>query len=52
MSKSELIKLSGWAFIAGALGFVTILSNSDLIAFPEWVISWQSGCSVCALVNN
>jgi hypothetical protein len=28
MSKSHLIKLSGWAFILGAFGFITILSNS------------------------
>ena len=52
MSKSELIKFSGWAFIAGSLAFVTILSNSDLITFPGSVISWLSGCSVCALVSN
>lgn len=39
MSKAELIKLSGWAFIAGALAFVTILSNSDPIAFPGSIIS-------------
>jgi hypothetical protein len=28
MSKSEFIKSSGWAFIVGALAFITILSNS------------------------
>jgi hypothetical protein len=38
MSKPELIKKSGWAFIAAALAFVTILSNSDPIAFPgSWI---------------
>jgi len=39
MSKSELIKLSGWAFIAGSFAFITILSNSDPIAIPGSVIS-------------
>jgi hypothetical protein len=39
MSKSELIKLSGWGFIAGSLAFITILSNSDPIAIPGSVIS-------------
>ena len=28
MSKSEFIKFGGWAFIVGALAFITILSNS------------------------
>jgi hypothetical protein len=28
MSKPELIKLSGWMFISGAVAFITILSNS------------------------
>ena len=28
MSKSQLVKLSGWAFVAGAFAFITILSNS------------------------
>ena len=37
MSKS--IRSSGWAFIAGALAFITILSNSDPIAIPGSVIS-------------
>ena len=39
MSKSELIKLSGWAFMAGSFAFATILSNSDPIAIPGSVIS-------------
>jgi hypothetical protein len=38
MSKPELIKRSGWVFIAGALAFATILTNSDPIAFPgSWI---------------
>ena len=28
MSKPELIKLSGWMLISGAVAFITILSNS------------------------
>src|SRR6266508_1467489 len=28
MSKSQLVKLSGWAFILGAFGIITILTNS------------------------
>src|SRR6266545_4204068 len=39
MSKFELIKLSGWAFIAGSFAFITILSNSDPLAIPGSVIS-------------
>ena len=39
MSKSALIKLSGWAFIAGAFAFITLLSNSDPIALPGSIIS-------------
>ena len=39
MSKPELIKSSGWAFIAGAFAFITILSNSDPIAIPGSEIS-------------
>jgi hypothetical protein len=39
MSKSELIKLSGWAFIAGAFAFITLLSGSDPIAIPGSVVS-------------
>jgi len=37
MSKS--IRSSGWAFIAGAFAFITILSNSDPLAIPGSVIS-------------
>ena len=38
MSRPELIKLSGWTFIAGSFAFGTILSNSDPIAFPgSWI---------------
>lgn len=39
MSKPELIKRSGWLFIAGALAFGTILTNSDPIAIPGSVVS-------------
>ena len=39
MSKSELIKLSGWAFIASAVAFITILTGSDPIAIPGSLIS-------------
>ena len=39
MSKSQLVKFSGWAFILGAFAFVTILSGSDALAFPGSVIS-------------
>lgn len=39
MSNSEFIKFSGWAFIAGSFAFITILSNSDPLAFPGSVIS-------------
>ena len=39
MSKSELIKLSGWAFLAGSFAFLTILSGSDPLAIPGSVIS-------------
>lgn len=39
MSKPELIKKSGWAFILAGFGFVTILTGSDPIAFPGSVIS-------------
>jgi hypothetical protein len=42
MSKPELIKRSGWAFIASAVAFITILSNSDPIAIP--------GSVVCAIL--
>ena len=39
MSKSELIKSSGWAFILGAFSFATILTGSDPLAIPGSVIS-------------
>ena len=39
MSKSELIKSSGWFFVVGAFTFITILSGSDPIAIPGSVIS-------------
>ena len=39
MSNTASLKLSGWAFIAGALAFVTILTGSDPIAIPGSVIS-------------
>ena len=45
MSKPELIKRSGWLFIAGALAFATILTNSDPIAFPG---SWTSALLLAA----
>jgi hypothetical protein len=39
MTKSQLIKFSGWAFILGGFGFATILTGSDPIAFTGLVIS-------------
>jgi hypothetical protein len=39
MSKSQLIKFTGWAFILGAFGFITILANSDSLTFAGSVIS-------------
>lgn len=39
MSKPELIKRSGWAFIAGAVAFISILTGSDPIAIPGSVAS-------------
>ena len=39
MSKTELIKRSGWLFIAGAFAFITILTGSDPIAIPGSVVS-------------
>ena len=39
MPKSELIKRSGWAFIAGSFAFATILTNSDPLAIPGSMIS-------------
>lgn len=39
MSKPELIKKSGWAFIASAIAFITLLSGWDPIAIPGSVVS-------------
>jgi hypothetical protein len=39
MSKPELIKSSGWFFIAGAIAFITILTGSDPIAIPGSQVS-------------
>ena len=39
MAKPELIKRSGWAFVAGAFAFITLLSGSDPIAIPGSVVS-------------
>ena len=39
MSIPNLIKRSGWLFIAGALAFITILTGSDPIAIPGSVVS-------------
>jgi hypothetical protein len=39
MSKPEVIRNSGWAFIAGAFAFLTILGGSDPIAIPGSEIS-------------
>lgn len=39
MSNSPLIKSSGWAFIASAFAFITILTGSDPIAIPGSEIS-------------
>jgi len=39
MSKPELIKRSGWVFVAGAFAFITLLSGSDPIAIPGSVVS-------------
>jgi hypothetical protein len=39
MSKSELIKRSGWFFVAGGFAFITILSGSDPLAIPGSVVS-------------
>jgi len=46
MSKSEYIKFSGWAFVAGSFAFLTILSNSDAIQFGLWHLAdLQLHCS-------
>ena len=39
MSKSQLIKFSGWAFILGAFAFITFLEGSDAVALPGSEIS-------------
>ena len=39
MSKPELIKRSGWFFVAAAVAFITLLSGSDHIAIPGSVVS-------------
>jgi hypothetical protein len=39
MSKPELIKSSGWFFVAAAFAFITILTGSDPIAIPGSVVS-------------
>jgi hypothetical protein len=39
MSKSQLIKSSGWAFIASAFAFITILNGSDALTIPGSEIS-------------
>ena len=39
MTKSELIKLSGWGFILGGFCFAAILTGSDPIAFSGLVMS-------------
>ena len=39
MSKPELIKRSGWLFIAGAFAFITLLTGADPIAIPGSVVS-------------
>lgn len=39
MSKFQLIKFSGWAFILGAFAFITILEGSDPVMIPG---SWMS----------
>ena len=39
MSKPELIKRSGWLFIAGGVAFITLLTGADPIAIPGSVVS-------------
>jgi len=39
MSKPELIKRSGWAFVAGAFAFITLLIGWDPIAIPGSLVS-------------
>jgi hypothetical protein len=39
MSKSKLIKFSGWAFILASFGFMTLLGNSNPVTFAGSVIA-------------
>lgn len=39
MSKPDLIRRSGWFFVAGAFAFITILTGADPIAIPGSVVS-------------
>jgi len=39
MSKSQSMKLSGWAFVLASFGFITILANSDSLTFAGSVIT-------------
>ena len=39
MSKSQLIKFSGWAFILGGLGLIIILAGSNSLTFAGSVIT-------------
>jgi len=39
MSKPEVTRNSGWAFIAGAFAFLTLLTGSDPIAIPGSLVS-------------
>jgi len=39
MSKSQFIKLTGWAFILGSFGFITILADSNSLTLAGSVIS-------------
>ena len=39
MSRSQLIRFSGWAFILGAFSFVTMITALDAIAIPGSLIS-------------
>jgi hypothetical protein len=39
MSKPELVKSSGWFFMAAGITFITILSKSDAVSIPGSVVS-------------
>jgi hypothetical protein len=39
VSRSQLIKISGWAFLLGSFGFLGLLLGSDVYAIPGAVIS-------------